>query len=170
MKKTYVALGAILTVMAPATLTAQEVTLRLSHWVPPTISPATKGINPWAESVMEASDGRIQIDIYPAQQLGRAGDGLRRGLIGQGVEFSRLADVPVLAELATEVAAGGAEAEQATGRSIQYRVPTMATLDGNTVEMATEQAAFAENAVAYSATLNFLRGRVETVTRAIRGE
>ena len=65
---------------------------------------------------------------------------------------------------------GGAEAEQATGRSIQYRVPTMATLDGNTVEMATEQAAFAENAVAYSATLNFLRGRVETVTRAIRGE
>ena len=52
MKKTYVALGAILTVMAPATLTAQEVTLRLSHWVPPTISPATKGINPWAESVM----------------------------------------------------------------------------------------------------------------------
>ena len=65
---------------------------------------------------------------------------------------------------------GGVEAEQATGRSIQYRVPTMATLDGNTVEMATEQAAFAENAVAYSATLNFLRGRVETVTRAIRGE
>lgn len=74
MKKSYVALGAILTVMAPATLTAQEVTLRLSHWVPPTISPATKGINPWAESVMEASDGRIQIDIYPAQQLGRAPD------------------------------------------------------------------------------------------------
>ena len=37
-------------------------------------------------------------------------------------------------------------------------------------EMATEQTAFAENAVAYTATLNFLRGRVETVTRAIRGE
>ena len=35
---------------------------------------------------------------------------------------------------------------------------------------ATEQTAFAENAVAYTATLNFLRGRVETVTRAIRGE
>ncbi|EDL49957.1 flagellar basal body rod protein FlgB [Erythrobacter sp. SD-21] len=64
----------------------------------------------------------------------------------------------------------GAEASGATTGAIKYRVPTMASLDGNTVEMATEQAAFAENAVAYSATLNFLRGRVETVTRAIRGE
>jgi flagellar basal-body rod protein FlgB len=36
--------------------------------------------------------------------------------------------------------------------------------------MATEQTAFAENAVSYTATLSFLRGRVETVTRAIRGE
>ena len=59
---------------------------------------------------------------------------------------------------------------RATDGAIQYRIPTMASLDGNTVEMSTEQAAFAENAVAYTATLNFLRGRVETVTRAIRGE
>jgi flagellar basal-body rod protein FlgB len=36
--------------------------------------------------------------------------------------------------------------------------------------MATEQTAFAENAVAYSGTLNFLRGRIETITRAIKGE
>ena len=65
---------------------------------------------------------------------------------------------------------GGAAADRATDAAIQYRIPTMASLDGNTVEMSTEQVAFAENAVAYTATLNFLRGRVETVTRAIRGE
>ena len=64
---------------------------------------------------------------------------------------------------------GGAAAERATDAAIQYRIPTMASLGGNTVG-STEQAAFAENAVAYTATLNFLRGRVETVTRAIRGE
>jgi flagellar basal-body rod protein FlgB len=46
----------------------------------------------------------------------------------------------------------------------------MPSLDGNTVEMATEQSAVAENAVSFTATLSFLRGRVETVTRAIRGE
>ena len=74
MRKSLVALGAILAVAGPLAAQAQEVTLRLSHWVPPTISPASKGINPWAESVMEASEGRIEIQIFPAQQLGKAPD------------------------------------------------------------------------------------------------
>jgi TRAP-type C4-dicarboxylate transport system substrate-binding protein len=74
MKKTSVALGAILAVLGPVSVQAQEVTLRLSHWVPPTISPATKGIDPWVESVEAASDGRIAVQVFPAQQLGRAPD------------------------------------------------------------------------------------------------
>jgi flagellar basal-body rod protein FlgB len=52
----------------------------------------------------------------------------------------------------------------------RFRVPTMASMDGNTVELANEQMAFAENAVAYSATLTFLTGRVDTVKRALKGE
>jgi len=60
----------------------------------------------------------------------------------------------------------GAAAASAT----RYRVPVMPSMDGNTVEMATEQTAFAENAVAYQATLGFLRGRIETLTRALKGE
>lgn len=64
----------------------------------------------------------------------------------------------------------GAESEQAIGGATRFRLPVMPSLDGNTVEMATEQAAFAENAVSYSATLGFLKGRVDTITRAIRGE
>ncbi len=74
MKKVSVALGALLSLTAGNAAFAQEVTLRLSHWVPPTIAPATKGINPWAESVQEASEGRIAIQIFPAQQLGKAPD------------------------------------------------------------------------------------------------
>ena len=46
----------------------------------------------------------------------------------------------------------------------------MPSMDGHTVEMATEQTAFAENAVAYQATLSFIRGRVENLTRALKGE
>jgi flagellar basal-body rod protein FlgB len=46
----------------------------------------------------------------------------------------------------------------------------MPSLDGNTVEMATEQTAFAENAVGYSATLEFIKGRVGEVTRALKGD
>ncbi len=51
-----------------------------------------------------------------------------------------------------------------------YRQPTMPSLDGNTVELNREQVAFAENAVAYSATLSFVQGRVSTITRALKGE
>ena len=51
-----------------------------------------------------------------------------------------------------------------------WRNPTMPALDGNTVELNREQVAFAENAVAYSATLSFVQGRVSTITRALKGE
>ena len=64
----------------------------------------------------------------------------------------------------------GAASDTAVDSATRYRVPTMPSLDGNTVELANEQMAFAENAVAYSATLSFIQGRVETLTRAIRGE
>jgi len=54
--------------------------------------------------------------------------------------------------------------------AVAYRVPVQASLDGNTVEMATEQTAFAENALAYRSSLSFLSGRVNTLTRALKGE
>jgi len=64
----------------------------------------------------------------------------------------------------------GADDQTAAAGATRYRVPTMSSLDGNTVELANEQMAFAENAVAYTATLTFIQGRVETLTRAIRGD
>lgn len=64
----------------------------------------------------------------------------------------------------------GQDGDTAANGAARYRVPIMASLDGNTVDMATEQSAFAENAVAYSATLGFVASRVESLTRALRGE
>ena len=60
-------------------------------------------------------------------------------------------------------------ADAAEGAAL-YRVPVMPSLDGNTVELQNEQLAFSENAVGYSATLQFIRGRAETLTRALKGE
>lgn len=51
-----------------------------------------------------------------------------------------------------------------------YRVPLQPSLDGNTVDLSTEQTAFAENAVQYQTTLSFLNGRIGQITRALRGE
>ena len=65
---------------------------------------------------------------------------------------------------------GGADTGQAIAGATRFRVPVMPSMDGNTVEMATEQTAFAENAVGYQATLGFLRGRIDTVTRALKGD
>lgn len=71
---------------------------------------------------------------------------------------------------ALKASTAGATPEAAVGGNLRYRVPVMPSLDGNTVEMATEQTAFAETAVGYQATLSFIRDRVSTVTRALKGE
>lgn len=60
--------------------------------------------------------------------------------------------------------------DQAAEQAVQYRVPMQSSLDGNTVELATEQTQFAENAVAYRATLSFLTDRIGTVMQALKGE
>ncbi|RYD27565.1 MAG: flagellar basal body rod protein FlgB, partial [Lysobacteraceae bacterium] len=54
--------------------------------------------------------------------------------------------------------------------SMRFRNPSQPSLDGNTVELSTEQTAFAENAVAYQTTLSFLNGRIGQITRALKGE
>lgn len=57
----------------------------------------------------------------------------------------------------------------APGGALLYRVPNHASLDGNTVDVEMEQAAFAENSVRYQATLQILRGRFEGLRKALRG-
>jgi flagellar basal-body rod protein FlgB len=62
------------------------------------------------------------------------------------------------------------EAGGSSDNAIQYRVPVQPSLDGNTVELATEQTAFAENALGYRSSLSFLQGRISTLARALKGE
>jgi len=64
----------------------------------------------------------------------------------------------------------GATPDTAAEGSMLYRVPLQASLDGNTVELSTEQTLFAENAVQYQTSLSFLNGRINTLTRALKGE
>jgi len=54
--------------------------------------------------------------------------------------------------------------------ALQYRQPLQAALDGNTVDLDTERAAFAENSVRYEATLRFLNGQIKTMLTAINGQ
>ncbi|MFA7440900.1 MAG: flagellar basal body rod protein FlgB [Sphingomonadaceae bacterium] len=63
-------------------------------------------------------------------------------------------------------AAGGAP----RGKELLYRQPVQPSLDGNTVELATEQLQFTENALRYRSTLSILNGRIQTLTSAMKGE
>ncbi len=55
------------------------------------------------------------------------------------------------------------------GARTMYRVPSQPTLDGNTVSVDVEQAAFAENALQYRASLAFLDGKIRTLKYALKG-
>ena len=97
----------------------------------------------------------------------------RMGLIASNIANAatpgyKARDIDFAAALKSSMA--GNTADQAANAATLYRVPVMPSLDGNTVEMATEQTAFAENAVGYSATLSFIKARVETLSRAMKGD
>ena len=53
---------------------------------------------------------------------------------------------------------------------VQYRKPLHPSMDGNTVELAVEQTEFAENAMRYQTTLNFINSKLSGLVSAIRGE
>jgi len=63
-------------------------------------------------------------------------------------------------------AAGGIDGNP----NLQYRVPLAPALDGNTVDVQMEQAAFAENAVRYQATLTLLGSKLRSLMTAITGQ
>jgi len=53
---------------------------------------------------------------------------------------------------------------------LKYRNPYQASLDGNTVEMPVEQAAFSENNVRYQASLMFINQKIAALQLAIAGQ
>ena len=93
---------------------------------------------------------------------------LASNIANAGTPGYKARDIDFAAALKSSMA--GNNTDQAANAATLYRVPVMPSLDGNTVEMATEQTAFAENAVGYSATLSFIKARVETLSRAMKGD
>ncbi len=70
----------------------------------------------------------------------------------------------------TTIGTAGATGAGSTEAFLKYRTPLAPSLDGNTVDTQLEQAAFAENAVKYQATLNFLSSRFRSLMTAITGQ
>jgi flagellar basal-body rod protein FlgB len=79
-------------------------------------------------------------------------------------------DINFTKALDAATSGNASEAADAANKAVQYRVPVESSLDGNTVELATEQTQFAENAVAYKSTLAFLSSRIDTIMQALKGD
>ena len=63
-------LATVATAAIATTATAQEVTLRVHHFLSAE-APIQKGVlEPWEKAVEEQSEGRIDVQIYPSMQLG----------------------------------------------------------------------------------------------------
>jgi flagellar basal-body rod protein FlgB len=60
--------------------------------------------------------------------------------------------------------------QQLLGASLMYRNPNQVSLDGNTVESHVEQAKYAENAVQYQASLEFINEKFAGLMMALRGQ
>ncbi len=56
------------------------------------------------------------------------------------------------------------------GADLKYRIPYQPSLDGNTVEAPVEQAKFAENAMRFQTSLDFINRRIATLMTAITGQ
>ncbi len=52
--------------LASSVARAQEVILKLHHFVPPTAIAHVKLLAPWADKIAQEANGRIKIQIYPA--------------------------------------------------------------------------------------------------------
>lgn len=61
-------------------------------------------------------------------------------------------------------AAGSAPA----GARLLYRTESQSSVDGNTVDMDVERAAFAENAIQYEASITFINGMLRTLQSAMQ--
>ena len=80
MKK--ILLAVIAAVTTASTAYAQEVTLRLHHFMPPPATLSKHFFIPWAEEMTAKTDGRMVVEVYPSMSLG----GTPGDLIDQAID------------------------------------------------------------------------------------
>lgn len=126
--------------------------------------------NFFAETITVANDVLFGVHAAALELRSR-----RMGMIASNIANAstpgfKARDIDFQQAMSSAVAGGNNLSEAAIDSATRYRVPVQSSQDGNTVELSTEQTAFAENAVGYQTTLSFLNGRISEITRALRGE
>ncbi len=70
MKRFAATLGAAALLGVTSLSQAQEITLKVAHFLPPPSTAHAKFITPWCDKINKESGGKLKCQIYPAMQLG----------------------------------------------------------------------------------------------------
>ncbi len=63
-----------------------------------------------------------------------------------------------------------AQGPEESANGLKYRIPFNVSFDGNSVELAVEQAQFGQSAADYQTTLSILENRISGLRKALRGD
>ncbi len=114
----------------------------------------------YRQQVLAANIVNADTPGYKAVDL-HFGKALQAAIAGQSGALALKTDQPGQLQ--------GPGASQPAARFVAYQQGNPQGLDGNTVDMNREQAAFASNSIQYEADLTFLTGRIKTLSSAITG-
>ncbi|MDP3290322.1 MAG: flagellar basal body rod protein FlgB [Methyloversatilis sp.] len=122
---------------------------------------AALGVRASRQQTLAANIANADTPHYKARDVDFRGalEAAMGGRLGGPVELARTS--------ARHIEAKG---DASMDASLKYRTETQSSLDGNTVDMDVERAAFAENTVQYEALLTFINGRLRTMQNAIQGQ
>jgi len=91
-------------------------------------------------------------------ELSRAGKGLS---LKKDINMTNTRHLPLT---------GLSNSELSGGNAMGYAVQTQPSVDGNSVDMDRERAAFVDNSVRYESTLRFIDGQSKSILSAIQGQ
>jgi flagellar basal-body rod protein FlgB len=125
------------------------------------------GIHGTALSLHRARMDQIASNIANADTPGYLARDLDFGAVLKAQAGAKDAGVALARTAAGHLA--GPDRDGPGGAAQVYRIPLQPAQDGNTVELATENAKFSEAAMRYQATLTFVERRMSSLKTAITG-
>lgn len=121
---------------------------------------------------MAATDGLFGVQAQAMDIQRRRMELIAANLANADTPNFKARDLDFREVLAQTAAATNPSAQPAAtdAATLKYRIPNQPSADGNTVDVQTEQAQFAESALRYQASLGFLDGRIRSMMTALTGQ
>lgn len=116
----------------------------------------------FADAMAQQSQSSLSLPRQALMQTGGSTGG------GIGRTFSSNGGMAVTS--AQHLVASTETSSELDGSGLGYSLASQPSMDGNSVDLDRERAAFADNSIRYESTLRFINGHVKTMLSAIQGQ